>query len=1132
MRSPRPAGAPQPAADPASSVWVGASAGTGKTKILTDRVLALLLGKCDPGRILCLTFTRAAAAEMAIRLNERLSHWATAADGRLTQELEALLGRLPDADDIDTARRLFACVLDVPGGMKIETIHAFCQSLLRRFPLEAQIAPHFEVMDERNTGDALAAARDATLTQARRDGDPALAAVARYAGEARFDALMAALIAERARLARALNAGADDFRERLCRALAVAPEVTPGGIVAAACDGSDFNVVEAARLMAESESKDDRARSETISNFLIASDRPSLFDDYCGVFLTQKGEERQRIATRAIAKASPESETALREEAARLRGVLRPRAAASLKEATLALATLGARMLGRYARYKEQRALLDYDDLVLLAGGLLRRPGVAPWVLFKLDGGLDHILIDEAQDTNQEQWDVVAALAEEFFVGFSARPLLRTVFAVGDAKQSIFSFQRADPAAFARMRGHFRQRAQDAGAGWHDVPLNVSYRSVSAVLEAVDAVFVQAPARAGLEPDGVPIRHEVARAGAGGLVELWPPVEPLEAPAAAPWEPPVEQHRLRAPPARLARAIAATIAGWLERGERLEARDRRIQAGDVMVLVRRRAQFVPEMVRALKDRGVEVAGADRMRLTDQLAIEDMMAVLQFVLLPEDDLTLATVLKGPLVGFDEDRLFDLAHDRRERVLWHELRRRAGEHPDFARAAELLGGLMGRADFAPPYELMAEILGARGGRRHMIARLGRDAADPLDELMAAALAFERRHGPSLQGFLQWLAAGDIEVKRDFEQRGRDEVRIRTVHGAKGLQAPIVFLPDTVQVPMRRAGIDWTGDGLPLWQAHAGCAAPALEIARADADRRRGDEYRRLLYVAMTRAEDRLYVCGWQTGRTATAGNWYDLVAAGLGEAAGVERFDYAAPAALGADGWSGPGLRLVSPQSAAPRSDRPPPTAAAAGRSPAWIGRPPPPEPVPPRPLAPSRPAGFEPAPRSPLGGDGGAGFRRGLLIHRLLQSLPQLVPGKRAEAGRKFLARPVHGLNQAAQEDILAETLAVLDDPAAAALFGPDSLAEVPVVGLVGGRAISGRIDRLVVDADGVTIVDFKTLRPAPESEDAIPAIYLDQLGAYRMAVALVYPGKAVRCGLLWTDGPRLMWVSDRLLGAH
>jgi ATP-dependent helicase/nuclease subunit A len=462
MRSPRPAGTPDPAADPASSVWVGASAGTGKTKILTDRVLALLLGNCHPGRILCLTFTRAAAAEMAIRLNDRLSQWATEPDGMLTEELAALLGRMPDEDDINTARRLFARVLDVPGGMKIETIHAFCQSLLRRFPLEARIAPHFEVMDERNAAEALVAARDATLDEARRDADPALATITRYAGEERFDGLMAALIAERARLARALDGGADDVRDRLCRALDVAPDATPDGIIAAACAGGDFGLAAAVRLMAASVAKTDRARGVIIADFLASSDRPALFEDYAGVFFTQKGEDRQRIATVAVTRTSPESEVALRQEAARLRGVLRARAAVSLRDATLALATLGGRMLARYARHKEQRALLDYDDLVLLAGDLLRRPGVAPWVLYKLDGGLDHILIDEAQDTNQEQWDVVAALAEEFFAGLSARTLVRTVFAVGDPKQSIFSFQRADPVAFARMRRGRRGLARRA----------------------------------------------------------------------------------------------------------------------------------------------------------------------------------------------------------------------------------------------------------------------------------------------------------------------------------------------------------------------------------------------------------------------------------------------------------------------------------------------------------------------------------------------------------------------------------------------------------------------------------------------------------------------------------------------
>ena len=1129
-----PLTAQREAADAAASVWVAASAGTGKTKVLTDRVLALMLGGSPPSRILCLTFTRAAAAEMAIRLNETLSRWTVEGEGALAQELQALLGRMPDGDLMKQARRLFARVLDAPGGMKIETIHAFCQSLLRRFPLEAEVAPHFELMDERNATEALAEARDEMLARAH-SGEPgvtdALAKVTRDAREMTFGELLGALVAERARVARALAGGIDSFRDLVSRLCNTAPDATPDAIVAAACIGGDFGLGAAVRHMAASGRARDKRYAAAIARFLEASppQRADLFDDYCTVFFIQDGSARKDIVTQALAAAWPEDEAALRQEAARLAGVQRERAAAALKEATLALATLGHDMLERYRRHKDAAALLDYEDLVLRARDLLQRPRIAPWVLFKLDGGLDHILIDEAQDTNPEQWDVVAALAEEFFAGASARRERRTIFAVGDTKQSIFSFQRADPTAFLRMRTHFAARAAAAREGWRIVELEHSFRSTPAVLAAVDAVFARPQARRGVALDDAAIRHVPVRQGQAGFVELWPPVEPLEPPPLLPWEPPVEQQRMRAPSARLAHAIAETLAGWLRTGERLEARDRRIVAGDVLVLVRQRGPFVAELVRALKERDVGVAGSDRMRLVEQLAIEDMMAVMQFLLLPEDDLTLATVLKGPLVGFDEDRLFDLAHDRRERVLWHELRRRAAEHPDFARAAALLGGLLARADFAPPYELMAEILGAGGGRRRMLARLGPDAADPLDELLAVALAYERRHGPSLQGFLHWLAAGDIEVKRDLDQRGRDEVRIMTVHGAKGLQAPIVFLPDTMQVPRAVTRIFWTEDGVPLWRAHDGCDAPALRAAVAEAKERREAEYRRLLYVAMTRAEDRLYVCGWRGKQQAPDGNWHELVAAGL-VAAGAEPFDFASSPALGSEGWTGQGRRLASPQSAAPRSDASPePRAGRAGPLPGWSGRPPKPEPVPPRPLAPSQPQATEPAPRSPLGADAGASFRRGLLVHRLLQSLPQLPAVERRAAAARFLARPVHGLDAAEQGALLAETLAVLEDPATAFLFGPDSVAEVPVVALVAGRAISGRIDRLVVTEGAVAIVDYKTLRPVPASEGAIPALYLEQLRAYRAAIAAVYPGRAVRCALLWTDGPSLMWVSESRL---
>jgi len=1124
----------RPAADPAASVWVSASAGTGKTKVLTDRVLALLLAGNEPARILCLTFTKAAAAEMAIRVGTELSAWATMAETDLRNKLENLVGGDVDIDQLDRARQLFARVLDAPGGMHIETIHAFCQSLLRRFPLEAGIPPHFQVMEERSTAEAMERAVAHVLDRAR-DGKPkvlgaALDTVTQLVGEDRFIELIGMLADARERVAVLRATGDVQFETRLRTRLGLQARETPDSIVRQACKDDAFDgdaLKRAARVLGQSGSAD---AASAISRWLgRVGGRIHGFDDYCDVFFTQKGSRRARFPTKAALTLDPSIATVLGAEAARLEAVRARRDAARLVASTTALLRLAGAVLDAYAADKAAHVLLDFDDLVLKAKDLLRRPGVAPWVLFKLDGGIDHILIDEAQDTNPDQWDVVAALAEEFFVGEGARDRVRTVFAVGDPKQSIFSFQRADPAKFADMQDHFRARVDAARQEWQPLTLERSFRSVAAVLRTVDAVFADPRAAAGVAVAGEVIRHEAHRLGAG-VVELWPPVGPEPGEPPTPWDAPLSQARLKLPRARLAEAIAATVKRWIDTGERLESSGRPIHAGDILVLVRRRNPFVGALVRALKERDVPVAGVDRMVLADQLAVQDLVALAQFLLLPADDLTLATVLKSPLYGFDEQQLYDLAQPRAG-SLWDELRRRAGENPTFRFAADELAALLARADFIPPFELFAEVLGARGGRRKILGRLGAEANDPLDELLAAALAFERDHGPSLQGFLHWLVLGELEIKRDLNnEAGRDELRVITVHGAKGLQAPIVFLPDTLAVPTQSPRIVWTEEGLPLWRAEGD--APVMRDAVALADQRRDEEYRRLLYVALTRAADRLYVCGWTGQRKSSDAAWYPFVHAGL-KAAGGEGFHFDATKLIGAEGWSGEGLRLATQQRAAretPIERRAAVPAADALLS--WATAPPPPEPAPPKPLQPSRPSRAEPPTRSPLGADDGHIFRKGLVVHRLLQSLPRVAPAQRAAAAKRFLARPALGLPPTEQAGIAAETLAVLAAPEWADLFGPGSEAEVPIVGLVGDRAVSGRIDRLLVTDTEVAIVDYKTMRPVPPTEADVPDSYLDQLAAYRAALARVYPGKTVRCALLWTEGPKLMWISAAALDGH
>ncbi len=1122
------------AANPAASVWVAASAGSGKTKVLVDRVLNLLLAGTPPGRILCLTFTKAAAAEMANRIAERLGLWATASGPELGEDLTALSGRSPAPEVPARARRLFAEVLEAPGGMKIQTIHAFCQALLKRFPLEAGVAPHFEVMDERDAAEAMDAARDHLLALARRDGDPdlaaALAEVTARTHETRFSDLVKDIARERGRLRRMIErrGGVEGLIAATRARLGVGEGETETSILAAACAETAFDgpgLRDAAQTLPSGKPTDVERAGIMAAWLGNPSAREATFADYGRAYFTKDGEPLKRLITKAIDERFPEVKPILEAETERLQRVCERLRTARVADATGALLRFSSALLDAYRRHKEARAQLDYDDLILIARRLLEGNGQAAWVLYKLDGGLDHLLIDEAQDTSPDQWAVVESLTGEFFAGRGSRPdETRTVFAVGDRKQSIYSFQGADPVAFEEMRSLLRDKVRAVGAEWDDVPLNVSFRSTRAVLDAVDRVFARSPARDGVALEGEDIRHVEWRRGQGGLVEVWPPVDPRPADEIPAWKPPVERLRGDSPETRLAGLIAWRIEAMIRTGERLPARDRPIRPDDILVLVRRRRGFVDDLVRALKKLGVPVAGADRMVLAEQMAVMDLTALGRALLLPDDDLTLATVLKGPLIGLSEDELYTLARNRGDRTLWAALRGREGEASVFGRACATLTGLLRRADFLPPHELYAHILGEMGGRRLLVRRLGADALDAIDEFMALTLSYEASHVPSLQGFLHWAGDSSTEIKRDLDLGGGNAVRIMTVHGAKGLQAPIVFLPDTLQAPAQRPSLLWEGQGadsLMFWAPLRADEDRVCQSLREVSDRDRDREYRRLLYVAMTRAEDRLYVCGWNTKKAPPAGCWHDLVREAVEPlAVPVEAPEF--------EGEAKPVLRFVSAQTAKPETE-PEETriAVEADALPEWARTPPPDEPRPPRPLAPSR-ADDEPAVRSPFGAEG-VRFRRGQLVHRLLQSLPDVALERRAAVARRYLDRAASDWPPPIREATVAEVLAVLEHPDAAPLFGPGSRAEAPVVGLIGGRVVSGQVDRLVVTETAVIVADYKTNRPPPGHPDGVAPLYVRQMAAYRAALERIYPGRPVTCLLVWTDGPSVMTLPSARL---
>jgi ATP-dependent helicase/nuclease subunit A len=1129
--------AQQRAADPDACVWVSANAGTGKTHLLIDRVTRLLLRGADPGRILCLSFTRAAAAEMQDRLFRRLGLWATLSDDRLRGQLQDLLHGAVDAGALDGARTLFARALETPGGLKIRTIHAFCESVLRRFPIEARVARHFEVLDDRAAAELRAQARQELLAYAQTGDDPplqsALQEMVRRIDEPAFIELSDEMIH-----LRTPGGPAQDARQRaLYRFLGVDWGAEPATLIAEFAEALPRqDLLRAANALLQGTDKD-KDRAAVILEFLEAAQARAeisgeLSEAYRKVFLNQDDSPsaERNLITKAAQRSDPDAAAILQREQERVLSLQQKRRALLVARSSAAAQRITQALRAAYQELKDARALLDYDDLITLTVDLLKSRGAA-WVHYKLDEGLDHILVDEAQDTSPEQWEIIRLLSDDFFSGLDARREAReqrgegprTLFAVGDEKQSIFSFQGADPASFAHMRDYFSGRASNAALEWRDIPLQASYRSTPEVLGAVDLVFAQgAPAHVGLAQAEAAVSHKALRAGHRGRVEIWPPVKEGEIAPPGPWDEPDSPLAHQSARRLLAERIAEHIQALLREGPVLPATGSPVRPDDIMILVRTRSDFVEECIRQLKSRNIAVAGADRMRLLEQMAVMDLMAAGRFALLPEDDLTLATLLRSPFIGLSEELLLDLAHNRQRSVLWDELCRRREENADFRNAHESLVELRRAAGAMPPYDFYALLLGARGGRRRLLGRLGPEANDPIDEFLAMAARYERTHAATLQGFLHWTGSAETQIKRDMEQRA-GAVRVMTVHAAKGLQAPVVYLPDTCSIPDGKFDsklIPVPEEDIFLWPVARKNDDPKTAEMRARLAVARRNEYHRLLYVAMTRAQDWLFVTGHEGRQKRPSGCWYDLMREALAPAA------QEIPLPWGETGW-----RIEADRMMDGKQETAPP-AARVDALPEWAKRPAPPEPRPHRPLAPSR-LDTEDETSFPPRRNAEGRFKRGRLIHQLLQYLPGMAPEARAAAGRRFLAQRGFALSPGEVEEMLGQALRVLETPEFAAIFGPGSLAEVSVAGLLPAfgtdMAISGQIDRLVVREEEILILDYKTNFNPPDSAEATPRIYVRQMAAYRSALQSIYPDRPVRCALIWTAVPILTPLPERLL---
>ncbi|MCI2394703.1 double-strand break repair helicase AddA [Aliiroseovarius sediminis] len=1098
------------AADPGNSTWLSANAGSGKTRVLTDRVARLLLDGVSPQNILCLTYTKAAASEMQNRLFQRLGEWAMKDDDDLIAALNKL--GLEGPRDLSLARQLFARAIETPGGLKIQTIHAYAASLLRRFPMEAGVSPQFKEMDDRAATDLRA-----DILDRMSEGPLAHHVIAlsqHFTGED-LDRLTAEVTGNRT-LFVDQPSDAD-----IAGWFGTLPTMDERTILDALFHPGDLDMLAKLAEILKTGSSTEQKAAGHLAGGDFTTPSLDLLSRCCRFMILQSSPFSAKIgsfptkATRegACAAIMPQLDAFMQ----RVEDARKTRIALANFERTRALHRFAYHFVRLYEDAKLDRGWLDFDDLILKAGAILTDPSIAAWVLFRLDGGIDHILVDEAQDTSPAQWRIVDNLAREFTSGLGARDgVERTIFVVGDPKQSIYSFQGAEPAAFDRMRNTFADRLSQVGRNLVQMPLEYSFRSSRAILAFVDQAL---KARDGLGGDFL---HHAYFDEKPGRVDLWPEIEPVTHDEDRDWNDPVDLPSPRDHRVQLAERIADDIDRMI-RTETIPTENgtqRPVQAGDILVLVRSRKELFHEVIRACKARAIPIAGADQLKIGAELAVKDLTALLSFLATPEDDLSLAAALRSPLFGWSEDALFRLAHPRSKgKFLWRALSEHADTAPDTLR---MLQDLRDSADFLRPYELLERALTRHGGRKKLLARLGHEAEDGIDALLAQAMAYEVTGTPSLTGFLTWLQSDEVTIKRRMDSVG-NQVRVMTVHGSKGLEAPIVILPDLAQ---RKASSMPSVAKLPEGQAffspNKEDRTEAIEEVADTTRQAEIEERTRLLYVAMTRAEQWLILAAAGDVGKPESDVWYRICEAAMAKVGSV---DCEMP--------TGPGKRYQVGDWPAPATNAPEIDSDMAQPLPDWLQTRAGPPVVAAKAITPSDLGGAKALPGEAAFGDLDDALKRGRQIHLLLEHLPLIPPDRWADTARFLLSTGEDGTSESEQTELLNEASAVLTTPALASIFANADLAEVPVTATLDqfdGRVLHGVIDRLIVTDDDILAVDFKTNRVVPASPDKTPDGLLRQLGAYRAVLGQIYPDRTVRTAILWTQTRELMEFPGALVG--
>jgi ATP-dependent helicase/nuclease subunit A len=1081
------------------SVWVSASAGTGKTYVLTNRILKLLLTQphLQPSEILAVTYTKAAAKEMENRLRKTLAEWAMLDNASLVENLESVLGTKPTPQQQARAKELLFSVLEDGKGLNISTIHGFCQQILGAFPLESGISVGFSLLEGTEEREMILAIQDAVFQLCE---DPETEEhqwfnyLVQDIHELTLRDVFRDIVYKRRKFHKLFEkfATVENILAELSNKLGIENEQwTPEKVKIALSQDMHLpkEVQECAEVLNEGGATVQKSAADIVS-FVQADDPYQAWANYSKIFLTASGEPRKKLTDAKVKKhpRGAEVELILNQEQERVLAVEEKRKSYRAWLLTAAYLHLGYKMIDEYKTEKARQSLLDFDDLIEKTANLLNNRESKSWVKYRMDRKIAHVMLDEAQDIDDDQWVIIRALVDEFYDGVGSSELTRTLFAVGDVKQSIYRFRGAQPHVFGSIREYLEHQKNTKSYDTQSVSLQTSFRSSKTILNFVDKVFAEEEKQTALD-NTMSTKHKAVKSDYPGWVEVWPLCEDNEPEEQEDtlWPLPIQaQDQKESARKLLSKKVADSIQSLIQSKTLLAATQKPATYGDIMILLRGRT-MLPDIIEALNAAGVPHSGADRLTLNQDIMVSDILAFLRFIHYPQDSVSLAHVLRSPFFGVSEKALMETGlKARKENIsLWQTL---TGD------TKNKLQEILEKSRHSTVYDMAVLILTQLDGYAKYFATLGQKdspvatVTEPLEAFLEIALKFAKG---DLAGFIHAVESSEMEFKKGLESAGKN-VRIITSHGAKGLEAPVVYMPDTTQdyyAKMSRENL--------LWQEHNNEAqlflysqrkedAPTLqqEIQQAEKDRIFADEMR-LLYVALTRSQERLYIGGAEVKKKCPDNCWYNEISTVMD---GLYDFGDA---------------KVMHDTANTPIEEKLLETEEVhySGTVPQWVAEQPAHE------HKPVMVTADEALDTNIMDKDLIKLYRRGKLIHRLLEFLPDVTPIEHTTTGLDWLRKVLpDGEDKELNAMVKSATDVIQGYPQ---FFGENSKAEV---GYVADKNMEGRIDRLVVEEDTITILDYKTDQKIPEK---MPEKYRKQLQKYVEAVAKIFPEKQVKAAIIW-----------------